>query len=161
MNRPFDTRISRRKFAALSFVVLLLGGSIISFPVRGADQAAGDFVKTLGERAVQLRERYWRVFSLSGALENVRGRGVVGEEPILSKEQPAFQYSSHINLQVRGSVVGNAVGDAAPRVLVAGALRPHAGQLSHGARGRVHVRRAYPALLPGKQASGDEQQQQQ
>lgn len=56
-------------------------------------------LENLGEQAVQLRERYWRVFSLSGALENVRGRGVVGEEPILSKAQPAFQYSSHINLQ--------------------------------------------------------------
>ena len=29
----------------------------------------------------------------------MRGRGVVGQEPILSRDQPAFQYSSHVSLQ--------------------------------------------------------------
>ncbi|GAB1599989.1 polymerase delta-interacting protein 2-like [Argonauta hians] len=56
-------------------------------------------LENLGEESIQLRERHWRIFSLSGTLETVRGRGVVGQEPILSKEQPAFQYSSHISLQ--------------------------------------------------------------
>uniref|UniRef100_A0A8C1UF91 Polymerase (DNA-directed), delta interacting protein 2 n=1 Tax=Cyprinus carpio TaxID=7962 RepID=A0A8C1UF91_CYPCA len=52
-----------------------------------------------GNEVVQLRERHWRIFSLSGTLETVRGRGVVGKEPVLSREQPAFQYSSHVSLQ--------------------------------------------------------------
>jgi len=56
-------------------------------------------LENLGEATVQLRERNWRIFSLSGTLETVRGRGVVGQEPILSREQPAFQYSSHVSLQ--------------------------------------------------------------
>ncbi|XP_070571607.1 polymerase delta-interacting protein 2-like [Ptychodera flava] len=56
-------------------------------------------LENLGEETVQLRERHWRIFSLSGTLETVRGRGVVGQEPILSKAQPAFQYSSHVSLQ--------------------------------------------------------------
>ena len=56
-------------------------------------------LENLGDRTVQLRERNWRIFSLSGTLETVRGRGVVGVEPVLSKEQPAFQYSSHVSLQ--------------------------------------------------------------
>lgn len=56
-------------------------------------------LENLGDLAVQLRERHWRIFSLSGSLETVRGRGVVGQEPILSKAQPAFQYSSHVSLQ--------------------------------------------------------------
>ncbi|XP_071944012.1 polymerase delta-interacting protein 2-like isoform X2 [Antedon mediterranea] len=56
-------------------------------------------LENLGKETVQLRERHWRIFSLSGTLETVRGRGVVGQEPILSKEQPAFQYSSHVSLQ--------------------------------------------------------------
>lgn len=50
------------------------------------------------EQPVTLRERHWRIFSLSGTLETVRGNGVVGQEPRLSKESPAFQYSSHISL---------------------------------------------------------------
>lgn len=56
-------------------------------------------LENLGEATVQLRERNWRIFSLSGTLETVRGRGVVGQEPVLSKDQPAFQYSSHVSLQ--------------------------------------------------------------
>ncbi|XP_016414057.1 polymerase delta-interacting protein 2-like isoform X1 [Sinocyclocheilus rhinocerous] len=56
-------------------------------------------LENLGNELVQLRERHWRIFSLSGTLETVRGRGVVGKEPVLSREQPAFQYSSHVSLQ--------------------------------------------------------------
>jgi len=56
-------------------------------------------LENLGEATVQLRERNWRIFSLSGTLETVRGRGVVGQEPILSRDQPAFQYNSHVSLQ--------------------------------------------------------------
>ena len=57
-------------------------------------------LENLGDQTVQLRERNWKIFSLSGTLETVRGRGVVGKEPILSRLQPAFQYSSHVSLQV-------------------------------------------------------------
>lgn len=56
-------------------------------------------LENLGELSVQLRERHWRIFSLSGTLETVRGRGVVGQEPVLSSRLPAFQYSSHVSLQ--------------------------------------------------------------
>jgi len=56
-------------------------------------------LENLGEQTVQLRERNWKIFSLSGTLETVRGRGVVGQEPVLSRMQPAFQYSSHVSLQ--------------------------------------------------------------
>ncbi|KAK2181757.1 hypothetical protein NP493_383g04063 [Ridgeia piscesae] len=56
-------------------------------------------LENLGDEAVQLRERHWRIFSLSGTLETVRGRGIIGKEPIFSKAQPAFQYTSHVSLQ--------------------------------------------------------------
>lgn len=56
-------------------------------------------LENLGDLSVQLRERHWRIFSLSGTLESFRGRGVVGQEPVLSKAIPAFQYSSHVSLQ--------------------------------------------------------------
>ncbi|KAL4711937.1 hypothetical protein ACJJTC_006106 [Scirpophaga incertulas] len=56
-------------------------------------------LENLGPQAVQLRERHWRIFSLSGTLETVRGRGVVGQEPVLARHAPAFQYSSHVSLQ--------------------------------------------------------------
>lgn len=56
-------------------------------------------LENTGDDTVQLRERHWRIFSLSGTLETVRGRGVVGQEPVLTKSQFAFQYSSHVSLQ--------------------------------------------------------------
>ncbi|XP_054280361.1 polymerase delta-interacting protein 2 isoform X2 [Macrosteles quadrilineatus] len=56
-------------------------------------------LENLGDMSIQLRERHWRIFSLSGTLETVRGRGVVGQEPVLSRAMPAFQYSSHVSLQ--------------------------------------------------------------
>jgi polymerase delta-interacting protein 2 len=56
-------------------------------------------LENLGSLSVQLRERHWRIFSLSGTLETVRGRGVVGQEPALTRTLPAFQYSSHVSLQ--------------------------------------------------------------
>jgi len=55
-------------------------------------------LENLGEATVQLRERNWRIFSPSGT-ETVKGRGVVGQEPVLSRQQPAFQYSSYMSLQ--------------------------------------------------------------
>ncbi|XP_022665978.1 polymerase delta-interacting protein 2-like [Varroa jacobsoni] len=65
-------------------------------------------LENLSDRAVQLRERHWRIFSQSGTLETVRGRGVVGEEPILNKRYPAFQYGSHVSLQApSGHMWGN------------------------------------------------------
>lgn len=48
---------------------------------------------------VQLRERHWKIFSQIGKLQTIKGRGVVGVEPLLTKSEPAYQYSSHVHLQ--------------------------------------------------------------
>ena len=53
----------------------------------------------LGDASVQLRETNCRIQSSSGTLETVRGRGVDGQKPVLSRDQPIFQYSSHVSLQ--------------------------------------------------------------
>ncbi|XP_066921161.1 polymerase delta-interacting protein 2-like isoform X2 [Clytia hemisphaerica] len=55
-------------------------------------------LENMGMESVQLKERHWRIFCLSGVLDSVKGRGVVGQEPVLSTRQPAFQYSSHVTL---------------------------------------------------------------
>lgn len=55
-------------------------------------------LENMGMESVQVRERHWRIFCLSGVLDSVKGRGVVGQEPVLSTRQPAFQYSSHVTL---------------------------------------------------------------
>ena len=43
-------------------------------------------IENLGQETVQLRERHWRIFSLSGTLETVRGRGVAGQVRLVKVE---------------------------------------------------------------------------
>ena len=50
-------------------------------------------IANLGRQQVQLRSRYWRITDARGHVEEVRGPGVVGEEPIL-KPGEAFTYTS-------------------------------------------------------------------
>ncbi len=46
-----------------------------------------------GQRTAQLRTRHWIITDARGAIEEVRGDGVVGEQPRLSPGQ-SFQYTS-------------------------------------------------------------------
>ena len=46
-----------------------------------------------GQRTVQLVSRHWRITDARGKVEEVRGAGVVGEQPIL-REGESFRYTS-------------------------------------------------------------------
>ncbi len=46
-----------------------------------------------GEKAAQLRSRHWIITDASGVTQEVRGEGVVGEQPVL-KPQQRFRYTS-------------------------------------------------------------------
>ena len=56
-------------------------------------------LENFSDICVQLRERHWKIFSQTNMLQTIKGRGVVGVEPLLTKNEPAYQYSSHVNLQ--------------------------------------------------------------
>lgn len=56
-------------------------------------------LENFSDISVQLRERHWKIFSQASMLQTIKGRGVVGVEPLLTKSEPAYQYSSHVNLQ--------------------------------------------------------------
>jgi ApaG protein len=51
-----------------------------------------------GDDAVQLKTRHWRITDAHGRQQEVRGAGVVGEEPVL-KVGEAFEYTSGVPLQ--------------------------------------------------------------
>ncbi|KAA0186899.1 polymerase delta-interacting protein 2 [Fasciolopsis buskii] len=57
-------------------------------------------LENLSSERVQLRERFWKVFSITGSLESVRGKGVVGMQPILAEDSRVFQYHSHVQVPV-------------------------------------------------------------
>ena len=50
-------------------------------------------IRNRGARAAQLRNRHWVITNADGQRQEVRGRGVVGEEPRLEPGE-AFRYTS-------------------------------------------------------------------
>src|SRR6266568_2134529 len=59
-----------------------------------------------GHETVQLRTRHWRITDALGRLQEVRGPGVVGEEPTL-KPGESFEYTSGVPLPTpSGFMVG-------------------------------------------------------
>lgn len=50
-------------------------------------------IRNTGEVAAQLVSRHWIITDAEGQVEEVRGAGVVGEQPVLQPGQ-AFQYTS-------------------------------------------------------------------
>lgn len=50
-------------------------------------------IENLGRTTVQLRSRHWRITDANGRLQEVRGAGVVGEQPVL-KPGESFEYTS-------------------------------------------------------------------
>jgi len=50
-----------------------------------------------GQETVQLRTRHWRITDASGRLQEVRGTGVVGEQPVLRPGE-SYEYTSGVPL---------------------------------------------------------------
>lgn len=51
-----------------------------------------------GSETVQLKTRHWKITDGNGRLQEVRGAGVVGEEPVLEPGE-SFEYTSGVPLQ--------------------------------------------------------------
>jgi ApaG protein len=59
-----------------------------------------------GRETVQLKTRHWRITDANGRLQEVRGEGVVGEQPVL-KPGDHFEYTSGVPLPTpSGFMVG-------------------------------------------------------
>jgi ApaG protein len=59
-----------------------------------------------GQETVQLKTRHWRITDANGKLQEVRGAGVVGEQPVL-KPGESFEYTSGVPLPTpSGFMVG-------------------------------------------------------
>ena len=54
-------------------------------------------VANLGGETVQLKTRHWRITDAQGRLQEVRGEGVVGEQPVLAPGE-RFEYTSGVPL---------------------------------------------------------------
>lgn len=64
-------------------------------------------IANLGPAPVQLRSRYWKITDGQGRVQEVRGPGVVGEEPLIEPGH-AFEYTSGCPLPTpSGFMVGS------------------------------------------------------
>lgn len=54
-------------------------------------------ILNLGDEAVQLISRHWKITDANGRTEEVRGPGVVGKQPLLRKDE-RFEYTSGVPL---------------------------------------------------------------
>ena len=60
-----------------------------------------------GKETVQLRRRYWKITDNRGQVQEVRGPGVVGEQPVLAPGE-SFEYTSSCPLPTpSGFMVGD------------------------------------------------------
>jgi ApaG protein len=50
-------------------------------------------IENRGRETVQLRRRYWKITDNRGQVQEVRGPGVVGEQPVLAPGE-SFEYTS-------------------------------------------------------------------
>lgn len=64
-------------------------------------------LQNMGKETVKLMNRYWHITDANGAVQEVRGAGVVGEQPVLA-EGDVFQYTSGVSLKTAsGIMMGN------------------------------------------------------
>jgi ApaG protein len=64
-------------------------------------------IENNGDATVQLRTRYWKVTDSHGQVQEVRGAGVVGEQPVLHPGE-SFEYTSGTPLPTpSGIMVGS------------------------------------------------------
>ena len=50
-------------------------------------------INNLGQETVQLKNRFWKIVDSNGTKQEIKGEGVVGEQPILSPGEK-FEYTS-------------------------------------------------------------------
>ena len=50
-------------------------------------------INNLSKESVQLKNRYWKIIDSNGSKQEVKGEGVVGEQPILNPGEK-FEYTS-------------------------------------------------------------------
>lgn len=61
-------------------------------------------VENMGQKDVQLMNRYWKILDAKGSAQEVRGPGVVGEQPVI-KPGEGFRYTSGTALHTPSGVM--------------------------------------------------------
>ncbi len=70
-------------------------------------------IRNRGHETVQLKTRHWLITDATGKEQEVRGPGVVGEEPLL-KPGESFEYTSGVPLQTPSGFMRGSYGMVTP-----------------------------------------------
>jgi ApaG protein len=70
-------------------------------------------ITNLGTRTVQLMTRYWHITDAQGRMQEVRGAGVVGEQPVLEPGE-SFEYTSGVPLPTSSGFMTGSYGMVTP-----------------------------------------------
>ncbi|MBA5779195.1 Co2+/Mg2+ efflux protein ApaG [Stappia sp. F7233] len=70
-------------------------------------------IVNLGKEAVQLRSRYWKITDAFGRVNEVRGIGVVGEEPLIAPGE-RYEYTSGCPLTTTSGIMSGSYQMQAP-----------------------------------------------
>ena len=66
-----------------------------------------------GEQTVQLKTRHWKITDAYGRLQEVKGAGVVGEEPVL-EPGASYEYTSGVPLPTPSGIMMGSYGMETP-----------------------------------------------
>ncbi len=66
-------------------------------------------ITNMGEISVQLMTRHWQITDAQGRIQEVRGAGVVGEQPMLEPGE-SFEYTSGVPLQTSSGFMAGSYG---------------------------------------------------
>lgn len=81
-------------------------------------------IRNVGTIAAQLKTRHWVITDANGRVQEVRGEGVVGEQPLLEPGQ-GFNYTSGVMLETPvGSMYGSYQMVASDGMLFDAEIRP-------------------------------------
>ena len=61
-------------------------------------------IENTGEEVVQLKTRYWKITDAHGRVHEVRGAGVIGEQPVLGPGE-SFEYTSGTPLSTPSGIM--------------------------------------------------------
>jgi ApaG protein len=61
-------------------------------------------MENIGEETVQLLNRYWHITDSTGAVQEVRGAGVIGEQPVLEPDD-SYHYTSGAALRTPSGIM--------------------------------------------------------
>lgn len=107
-------QLKERLQSSGEFTAITTGIQVTVIPQYLAEQSEPDdqhFVwaytvklKNLGTQQVQLINRYWHITDAAGHVQEVRGSGVIGEQPVLESGDE-FEYTSGTSLHTASGIM--------------------------------------------------------